>query len=126
MLSVLGYNVDRDDRATLADDFNVTDPAGWYIEGFTFYAYQTNAPTTDSTLTNVNVRIWEGTPGLEGSRIVWGDVCTNLFNSSSWTGVLRASNVDPQNTLRLIMTLRVRKLSYLFVWMLMLSLCRLT
>lgn len=108
-LNTFGWNVDRDERATLADDFNVTDPAGWQIGAFTFYTYQTNSGSTDSTLNNVNVRIWKGPPGLDGSRIVWGDVCTNLFNGSSWTGVFRTLNTTPLNTQRLIMTLEVRK-----------------
>lgn len=107
-LNTFGWNVDRDERATLADDFNVTDSAGWQIGAFTFYTYQTNSGSTDSTLNDVNVRIWNGPPGLDGSRIIWGDVCTNLFNGSSWTGVFRALQSQPLNTAPLIMTLEVR------------------
>jgi hypothetical protein len=84
-LDIFGFNVNKNLGFWLADDFNVTHPAGWSIGGFTFYAYQTGSGTT-STFTNVNVRIWKGTPVRSSgvisvpthSTALLGPVCTAL------------------------------------------------
>ena len=41
----------------------MSDPDGWIINNITFYAYQSGSTTT-STITAVNYRIWNGTPGI--------------------------------------------------------------
>ncbi len=69
----------------VADDFTV--PAGgWNITTITFYAYQTGSTTT-STITGVNLRIWDGTPGA--SNIVFGDTTTNRLASTSFSNIYR-------------------------------------
>jgi len=57
----LGHQVSAGNR--IADDFTVSDPY-WDIEEITFYAYQTGE--TASTITAVNLRIWDGPPGQPG------------------------------------------------------------
>lgn len=71
----------------MADDFTV--PAGgWLIDSFTFFAYQTGSPTT-STITAVNMRIWDGVPAAPGSNIVFGDNTTNVMTSTAFTNIYR-------------------------------------
>jgi len=56
-----GHQVTSDNR--IADDFTVTDAAGWQVDRIVFYAYQTNAPNV-STITAVNYQIWDGPPTI--------------------------------------------------------------
>ena len=51
----------------VADDFTVPSGETWNISTASFYAYQTGSTTT-STMTSVNVRIWDGPPGVAGSQ----------------------------------------------------------
>ena len=90
----------------VADDFTVTDPGGWQIGVVVLYAYQTNTSTT-STLTSVNLRIWDGPPGDPGSSVVFGDTTTNRLISSSFSGVYRVSESTPLANNRAIMANRV-------------------
>ena len=69
----------------VADDFTV--PAGgWNISTITFFAYQTGSTTT-STINNVNLRIWDGVPGV--GNVVFGDTTTNRLAGSSWSNIYR-------------------------------------
>ncbi len=76
----------------VADDFTVT-AESWQINSIDFYAYQTNE--TASTITAINLRIWDGVPGNPGSNVVFGDTSTNVLNSTSFSGILRV-NEDTQ------------------------------
>jgi len=88
----LGYSV--------SDDFEV--PAGgWQIDTITFFAYQTGL-TTSSTVTGVYAQIWDGESDVGGS-IVWGDLTTNLMDTTQWSNIYRATDSDPNNTDRPIM-----------------------
>lgn len=90
----------------VADDFTVTDPGGWQIGAVLLYAYQTNV-STSSTLTSVNLQIWDGPPDAPGSSVVFGDASTNRLVSSSFTGVYRVSAATPLANNRAIMENRV-------------------
>lgn len=90
----------------VADDFTVTDPGGWLIGSVVFYAYQTNVSTT-STITSVNLRIWDGVPGAPGSSVVFGDTATNRLASSSFAGVYRVGELTGGANNRAIMENRV-------------------
>ncbi len=90
----------------VADDFTVSDPAGWQIGAVILYAYQTNVSTA-STLTSVNLRIWDGPPGAMGSSIVFGDTTTNRLQSSVFSGVYRVSESTGGANNRAIMENRV-------------------
>jgi hypothetical protein len=90
----------------VADDFTVTDPGGWQIGAVILYAYQTNVSTV-STLTSVNLRIWDGVPGDPGSTVVFGDTSTNRLVSSTFSGVYRVSESTGGANNRAIMENRV-------------------
>jgi hypothetical protein len=94
-----GHQVLNNNR--VADQFTV--PAGgWQLGCAVFYAYQTGSTTT-STITAVNVRIWDGTPGAMGSNIVFGDTTTNRMISTSWSNIYRATETTLTATDRPIM-----------------------
>ncbi len=84
----LGYSV--------ADDFTVTDAAGWQIDTITFFAYQSNAPTT-STITGVYVQIWDAAPNAGGS-VIWGDLTTNRLLTTGWSNIYRATDTNYTTT----------------------------
>ncbi len=73
---------------TLADDFTVPGGNTWTINTLTVYSLdQVVAPTsTTSPYTNIRVRIWNGAPGVAGSTIVFGDLTTNRFASTAFSG----------------------------------------
>ncbi len=72
----------------IADDFVVPAP-GWNIATIEVLDYQTNAPSATSTITGMNVRIWNGKPGVAGSQVVYGDVLTNRLTASVFTNIYR-------------------------------------
>ena len=61
----------------MADDFTISSLAGWQIDQITFFAYQTDAPTSPSPITGVYYQIWDGSPDDPGSVVVYGDLLTN-------------------------------------------------
>ena len=74
----------------MADDFTV--PAGgWNVTQITFFAYQTGSTTT-STINHINLRIWDGPPGV--GSVVFGDTTTNLFAGSSFSNDYRVLDTD--------------------------------
>ncbi|MGB3975777.1 MAG: kelch repeat-containing protein, partial [bacterium] len=79
-------------------------PAGetWNIESIIFYSYQTGSGTT-STLNGVYFQIWNGSPDLAASAVVWGDLTTNRMTSTGWTGIYRVLDTGPSDTTRPIM-----------------------
>jgi len=79
----------------VAEDIIV--PAGetWTIDSLVFYAYQTNSGNT-STITAVNVRIWNGTPGGT-STIVFGDSTTNVLLTTEFSGTYRTGDFTSTN-----------------------------
>jgi hypothetical protein len=86
---------------SLADDFTVTDAAGWQIDDITFFAYQTGSTTT-STITGLYVAIWDGPPD-GGGTVVFGDQTTNRLLTTGWSNIYRATDTDPTATNRPIM-----------------------
>lgn len=93
-----GFQVSEDYR--VADDFTITTPCT--IDSIAFFGYQTGSTTT-STFTAINLRIWDGIPGDEGSNIIWGDTITNIMSSTSFTNIFRVNISDMESTLRPIM-----------------------
>jgi len=75
----------------VADDFTVTDSAGWQIDTITFFAYQTGSTTT-STITAVNLNIWDGPPAAPGSAIVFTTNATGADLSTAWSGIYRVTD----------------------------------
>jgi len=79
----------------IADDFTVAG-GDWDIESIDFYAYQTNE--TASTITAVNLQIWDGVPGAVGSTVIFGDGSTNRMNSTGNSGILRVEEATSGTT----------------------------
>lgn len=96
-LNVLGFAHQQSSNFRVADDFVI--PAGqtWTINEATFFAYQTGSSTT-STITGVNVRIWNGQPGASGSTVVFGDTTTNRMSNTTWSNAYRYSDTNPGTT----------------------------
>ncbi len=86
----------------VADDFTITDADGWQIDTINFYAYQTGSGNT-STITGVNLQIWDGIPGDPGSNIVWGDTSTNVLVNTTWSNIYRVLDTDLVNVDRPVM-----------------------
>lgn len=84
----------------MADDFTITDPGGWDIDTFTFFAYQTGSTTT-STMTAVNMRISDAMP--PGGSVVFGDTTTNVMTSTGWTNIFRVTDTTLGATNRPVM-----------------------
>lgn len=90
-MTTLGLGHGSPTNVRVADDFTI--PAGqtWTIDNAQFFAYQTGSTTT-STMTFVNVRIWNGVPGSAGAVVVWGaDSTTNRMTATSWSNAYRYS-----------------------------------
>ncbi|MEO8670411.1 MAG: hypothetical protein ABI411_03785 [Tahibacter sp.] len=86
----------------IAEDFVVPAP-GWTLSAVTVYAYQTLAtPSTVSTFTGMNLRIWDGDPSLPTSTVLFGDTTTNRLTASTFSGIYRASSTAPTNGQRAI------------------------
>lgn len=83
----------------VADNFTLDQD--YFLKTATFYAYQTGS-TTQSTITAVNVRIWNGMPG-GGGAVVFGDTTTNRMLSTGWSGIYRATDTNPLANNRPIM-----------------------
>jgi hypothetical protein len=74
----------------VAEDIIVPAGATWNIDSLVFHAYQTNSGNI-STITAVNVRIWNGTPG-GSSTIVFGDSTSNVLVTSDFSGTYRTGD----------------------------------
>jgi len=87
----------------IADDFTVSDAAGWQVDTITFFGYQTGSGTT-STFTEVYVQIWNGAPNA-GGAVVWGDYSTNRIASTTWANIYRVLDTAPTDTQRPVMAI---------------------
>jgi len=74
----------------VADDIVIGAGETWTIDSLVFFAYQTGSGNT-SSITDVNVRIWDGVPGAGGS-IIWGDSTTNVMIETDWSGTYRTGD----------------------------------
>ncbi len=101
-INTFGLNHDIVDGYKVAEDFKVPGP-GWTIDSIVFFAYQTQAsPSTNSTINEVKIGIWDGSPAL-GSNIIYGDTGLNVLATSVWSGIYRTNATDTLNALRAIM-----------------------
>ena len=101
-LNTFGYGHQVVNNNRVSDDFTV--PAGetWNIGQITFFAYQSFAGNV-STITAVNLQIWDGVPGEPGSTVIFGDPVTNRLADTSWTNIYRTLETDLTNADRAIM-----------------------
>ena len=98
-MNTLGFGGHLSAGNRLADDFTLSSSAR--IRKIKFYAYQTGSTTT-STMTAVNLRIWNGPPNNPGSSIVFGDTTTNRMTATNWANAYRVSETT-RNTRRPVM-----------------------
>lgn len=101
-MSSYGANISAAGAFRVADDFTISDPAGWTLTSLRFYGYQTGSTAT-STFTSANVRIWDGPPGAPGSNIVYGDTTTNRLSGTGNTNAFRVTETTLTNTQRPVM-----------------------
>jgi hypothetical protein len=104
-MNTLGFGHQVLNGNRVADDFVIADPDGWHIDEIVFYAYQSFSPTT-STITAVNLRIWDGPPG-GGGAVIWGDTTTNVLTSTTFSNIFRVTETTGGGVDRPIMENRV-------------------
>jgi len=98
--NIYGYGHQLSANLWVADDFEVTDPAGWQIDAIDFFAYQTGS-STNSTINDLRLRIWDGVPGV--GNVVWGDTTTNVLAGTGWMNAYRCKDDDLTMSVRPIM-----------------------
>jgi len=103
-LNTYGFGAQISADISLADDFTIPDFA-WRIVGFQFFTYQTGSTTT-STITDLQVQIYDGPPD-SGGTVIWGDLATNRLTSTEWLNIYRVRDYDMLNTLRPIMSAEI-------------------
>ena len=81
----LGWGCQQITGNILADQFTLAAPAR--LSMVELFAYQTNSSTT-STFDGAYVAIYNGNP-MSGGTLVWGDMTTNRFVSTGYTGCYR-------------------------------------
>ena len=101
-MTIYGFGHQVSAGIRIADDFTIPPGETWDITNVIFFAYQSFAGTT-STITAVNLRIWDGLPGGGGS-VIWGDMSTNIMSSTAWSDTYRVRDIDTgANTDRAVM-----------------------
>ena len=101
-MGTYGYGHQLSAGNRVADDFTITDAGGWHIDTITFYAYQTGSGNT-SSITAVNLQIWDGIPGDPSSTVVWGDPTTNVMVNTAWSNIYRVLDTGLTDTARPVM-----------------------
>ena len=85
----------------VADDFVISDPRGWDVTSFKFFAYQTDSGIT-STITGVYYQVLNGAPDA-GGTVVCGDMVTNRLTSTAFSNIYRVLDNALTNIQRPIM-----------------------
>jgi hypothetical protein len=85
----------------IADDFTISDST-WIIDSIIFFTYQTGSSTT-STITSLNLRVWDGAPGVATSYVFWGDTAATYLTDTYWSNIYRDSENNPGLTDRPVM-----------------------
>ncbi len=80
----------------IADDLVVAPNTTLQLDSLIFYAYQTGSGNI-STITEVNLKIWNGIPDDAASTIVFGDGVTNLLFTTEWIGSYRTGDFGNVN-----------------------------
>ena len=88
-MTILGFGHQLSANNRVADDFTVPPGQAWVIQNVMFFAYQTGAGL-QSTISSVNVRIWNGQPGAGGS-VIWGNTTTNRMTSTQSASTYRVT-----------------------------------
>ncbi len=91
----LSYGYNAMNPTSLSDDFTVSG-AIWNVTGFRFFAILPGSGTV-SPFDTVYWRLWNGQPGT-GATVAFGDLSTNRFSSTGFTGIYRRYDQDVTNT----------------------------
>lgn len=96
------YNPD-DSKFSVSDDFIIPQTETWNIENVSFYVINPAPVSSNFPVKNVVMEIYDGNPELAGSKIVSGDMETNIFKSSTPTNIYRVTSLttdlsDPQQS----------------------------
>ncbi len=105
-LNSFGFQHSISSGSRVAAPITVPPGQGWRVDSLIFFAYQTGSTTT-STINNVNLRIWRGTPGASGSEVIFGNTTTNRLAQTRFSGIYRVTSSTLTNTDRPIMIQRV-------------------
>ncbi len=99
-MGVFGFAHHLSSDSRIADDFTLTTRSR--LRRIKFYAYQTDSSTT-STITSVNLRIWDGPPNDPASSVIFGDTITNRLIATTWSNIYRVNETSQGNTDRPVM-----------------------
>ena len=89
----------------VAEDFVVPAGATWNVDAITVFGYQTGA--TAVSINNANVRVFNGSPALPASTVLFGDITTNRFASAALTGAFRVTPTTLTATNRALQAVRI-------------------
>ncbi len=98
--STYGFGFQVANGNMIADVFEVPAGATWDIETITIFGYQTNSGTTP-TINDIRLAVYDDVPTT--GALIWGDMSSNVFTSSSWTDCYRVNTGDYTSTARPIM-----------------------
>jgi hypothetical protein len=101
-LTTLGAAAQGASGNAVADDFDVTGGDGWFVDQITGFTYQSFAPNS-TTVTEVNVRIYDGDPSIGGATVVF-DGSAGCLSNTTETNVFRRAENTPGATDRAIFT----------------------
>ena len=87
--------------ASVADDFTIPPGRTWTVTTFRTMGYDQFGSASFNTYTALYVRIWNGDPRNPSSAVVWGDLTTNVLNTSTtvWSNAYRVLGI-PGDTSR--------------------------
>ena len=101
-MTLYGFNHAVTSGLKVAEDFAVP-VAGWTVDSMVFFAYQTQTtPSIISTINEVRVGIWDGSP-MVGANIIFGDTAMDALTTSYWSGIYRTTANTLTNAQRAIM-----------------------
>ncbi len=102
-LTSRGFNHSLTGGYRVADDFTITGPS-WNVTAIRFYPYMGGSPTAPSPVVGVNLQIWNGSPDLPASAVVFGDTTTNRLTISTFANIYRRLESQPTDATRPVMT----------------------
>lgn len=82
---------------TVADDFTIPSGGAWNLTGLSVYAYSTGFAGTTSPFNDVRVKIYSSNPSTGTATVVFGDLTTNRFSSSTFSNMYRTTAAGELN-----------------------------
>jgi hypothetical protein len=91
--SIESYGIKTGNGSYRCSDDLIVGSQGYIIDGFAFFTYQTGGPVSPSSVTSLDLRVWNGKPSNAASVVVWGDTSTNVLSCSFFSNVYRGDDV---------------------------------